>query len=102
MSPPDSWVNVWFGDGSIGDFAVDEAPRIDAAVTTWLESGGTRDSLIHVTGRWSAECAFLASWVRGWQVNTPESRRRYWEVEKATRDEKAELRNAVGLFGDES
>lgn len=54
----------------------DNEQSIDAAVSLWIESGGTRDTLLDLTSPDGSNVRLPASNVRSWHISTPESRRR--------------------------
>lgn len=76
-------------------------PALDAAVTAYLDSGGIRDTLVHLTGISGDEYVTRASRITSWLISTPEGRMRETEIEKALADEHTANRHAVGLWDDE-
>lgn len=95
---PDSWVKVWFMDEGWVLCPLDEEPRIDAAVTTYIDSGRTRDSLIHLTAVDGGRVVVRASFVSGWSVSDPAMRRAGWEYRAMVEAEDRENKAAVGIF----
>jgi len=86
---PDTWLVVYERDGLFVYVDVGDEPRVDAAVTSWLDSGGSRDSLLDLTLIDGSGYRVIASHVVAWSVSSPESRLRTIEHSAAMRDEKA-------------
>jgi hypothetical protein len=80
---------VYERDGGYVCVEVGDEPRIDAAVTSWLDSGGSRDSLLDLTLIDGSEYRVIASHVVAWSISSPESRQRFIEHQAAMRDERA-------------
>lgn len=57
-----------------------EAPRIDAAVTRYQETG--RDSVLELTTMAGNPYFLVASEVTAWKISTPESRARAHEIDR--------------------
>jgi len=53
----------------------EDEPRVDAGVTTFLESGETRDVLLDLTLVEGFTFRVLASMIFAWFISTPEARR---------------------------
>lgn len=95
---PDTWLTVWEEDGS--SYTVDEAdePRLDAAVSQYIDSGGTRDTLLSLDFTDGRTFRVKASRIAGWSLSTPATRRRHWELQKYQRDEDAGLKAEIGII----
>lgn len=95
-----AWLNVWEANGCV--FATDPAdePRIDAAVSKWLDSGKTRDTLLSLSFLDGREYKVLASNIVSWAISTSESREKEYEIRKFQEDEDKELKSRVGLWED--
>lgn len=93
------FLRVYYGpdDGYVLAEAHQE-PALDAAVTAYLSSGGTRDELISLTLLDGSELKLRASAVGSWYVSTPASRTRAVELEKELADELRAIRAAAGIF----
>jgi hypothetical protein len=98
---PDRWVKVWFTDEGWVLCPEYEEPRIDAAVSAYIDSGRSRDSLIHLTALDGGRIVVRASFVSGWSTSDPEMRRAAWEHRAAFEAEDRENKAAVGIFGDD-
>lgn len=94
-----AYVKVFDDDGYVLVPPAEE-PRIDAAVTAYLDSGGTRDSLLRLATLDGAEYVVRASSIRSWIMTTPETRRRQVEHEKALTDERREYAAEIGYWED--
>lgn len=94
-----AYVRVFDDDGYVLVPPAEE-PRIDAAVTAYLDSGGTRDSLLRLATLDGAEYVVRASSIRSWIMTTPETRRRQVEHEKALTDELREYAAEIGYWED--
>lgn len=71
---------------------------LDAAVTQYLESGETRDQLLHLTTLDGDKLVVRASAVEAWSTNTPEGRRRFEELDVASDAERKATRAELGVF----
>jgi hypothetical protein len=89
---------VWFSDDSFVWVVEDDLPRIDALVSQHIDSGGSRDALVHMTALHGDPISARASYISGWSLSTPEGRQREWEIEAHRRDEKKRMMAEVGLF----
>jgi|GEM_PF-3814767 len=95
--PPDAWLVVQEDDRSQSLCIASDLPRLDAAVTAYLDSGKTRDTLLCLTFVEGTEYHVRASCIRAFWLNTPEHRKRFLMHERHTRDEDRELRSELGL-----
>lgn len=97
---PGSFLKVWQGENWV--LAIpEEEPRIDAAVSQWIDSGGTRDTILRLTLVDGDTFTLRASTIDSWLLSTPEGRRRSHEWDKAAEDERREQRTAAGFPWDE-
>jgi hypothetical protein len=94
---PGTYIRVYDETGVV-DLAAGQENSIDAAVTAYLESAGTRDSLVYLVSVSGAEYVVRASTIHGWTISTPENRARSAEVERAYRDEDTALRQTFGIW----
>lgn len=88
-------------DGDQWAVVVDDEPRIDAAVSRHVESGGTRDTLLDLTSLEGFPVRIRASAIASWFVSTPDTRRRSAELRKLQSDEAEEHRASLGIWEDE-
>lgn len=94
---PMSWLLLYEADNTCTSLIPEEASRIDAAVSGWIDSGKSRDELLHLTLREGGTFCTLASSIRSWWICTPEHRRKALEYEKQLKDESREMKAAIGL-----
>lgn len=93
---------MFFDDDSNMLVEPDEEPHIDAAVSTWLSSGKTVDSILSITLLDGTEFKVLTSTVMSWYVTTAADRKRSWELERDLRDERKQHRLDAGLYEGDS
>lgn len=92
------YVKLWDEDGTVAVMP-DEEPRIDAAVSEYLNTG--RDSLLDLELVSAAMYKTRASLVRSWMMGDADTRRREIEYEKAQRDEAQAVRHELGIWSDD-
>lgn len=90
-----------FDDGAYWTIQPHEEPRIDAAVSDYVDSGGGRDRLLQLDAMDGDRLKILASSIRSWFISTPEGRRRNIELEKIAADETKEVRQSLGIWSEE-
>lgn len=95
---PGSFVRLWDTNGAAFMVSIDEEQRIDAAVSKWIDSGKTRDTLLDLIDVIGAPYKTLASEITSWLVLTPESRRAGVIYTKALDDEAQAIRTELGIF----
>lgn len=93
----DAWLVVMECDGSSTDIDPSEESRLDAAVTGYVDSGGTRDVVLSLTMSEGGQYRILASRVVGWWLCTPEHRRRNLLRRQAQEEADRALRVELGL-----
>lgn len=76
-----------------------EDPRIDAAVSRYIDNG--RDTLLLLDCLDGSVYRCLASNIRSWYTSTPESRRQSLAWERDSKAEAKELRISLGIWEDE-
>jgi hypothetical protein len=76
----------------------DSIDRVDAQVTAYLESGGTRNAFVHLTSFDGDPIRLLASAIVAIGVSTPAGRRNATRMAKARQDEANALRAEVGYL----
>ncbi len=94
----DRWLKVNLADEAYVCVDLADAPRLDAAVTQYLDSGKTRDCLLHLSCIDGDAFTVRVSLVNGWTESTPEGRRAAWEFEAALREETRLLKAELGIF----
>lgn len=57
-----------------------DEPRIDAAVSSWLDSGGTKDTLLSLTPAEGGDLKLRASCIYCFYPSTTATRRRWIEI----------------------
>lgn len=90
MTPPTSWLMVWTRGDGVCRVALDEAPLIDAAVTTYVDSGRHRDAVLHVAAAHGGTYRVLASEITSWMESTPATRAEEREIEALLAAERPE------------
>lgn len=96
----DAGTFLFLYDKDSGRVVIDPAEEnhIDTAVTAYLESAGTRDSLLHLSMLDGDRYVIRASAVQSWMLSTPAGRRRNAELEKASDDEAKAVKADLGIF----
>ena len=96
-----SWVCIYDALGSLWTVCVDDEPNIDAAVSRYLDSGGTMDTLLDLTTIEAETLRIRASLVVAWFVSSQETRRRTVEMESMQSRERAANRQSAGIWDEE-
>lgn len=81
---------------------IEDAPRIDAGVSRYIDSGGTADTLLDLTLLNGYELRIRASRVTAWFISTPDARLRAMELEKLQGEERAAHRTTLGIWDDDT
>ncbi len=97
-TPPDTWCVMIDTDGRGWLLDQQEEHRLDAAVSAYKDSGGTRDSVLTLTLIEGASFRTSASVVRSWYVSSPEHRRRNVLRIKWQEEEERALRAEAGIW----
>lgn len=90
------YVAVYDESGHVKCVPEDE-PRVDAAVSLWVDSGRTRDTILYLTALDGARYCVLASHVTSWMLSAPQDRERSAGIELALKEE----RKSFGLLDDD-
>jgi len=93
-----SWVILYDASDSAWSFEVDDEPRIDAAVSRHIDSGGTVDTLLDLTTTDGFRTRIRASHVMAWFVSTPETRRRAVELSHLQDEETKQVKADLGIW----
>lgn len=96
----DTYITVFDDQSGSASVVAEDEPRLDCAVAAYLDSGGTRDSLIHLTMTNGQRYVIRASAVQSWIVCTPEGRMRSLELQRASNEEEKANRAALGMWED--
>jgi hypothetical protein len=91
-----TFVKLWTTDREVWGLVPDDEPRIDAAVSLWIDSGETRDTLLLLTLTGGDPFKVRASMIASWMLSTSHGRRREMEFSKAGDDEQRAVRRAIG------
>ena len=86
-----SFLRVWDAQGMLINLDIHDEPRIDAAVTEWVDSGRTKDTVLHLTTLEGVPYTTLASNMVAWAHSTPESRKAFAHVNQAMLNEQLQL-----------
>ena len=93
-----AFVKLWTTDGECWGVVPEDEPRIDAAVSQWIDSGETRDTLLLLTFTGGDPFKLRASCISAWMLSTPEGRRREWEISKASDEERERVKRELGMW----
>lgn len=95
-TPPDEWLVLLENDGST-HIEVSEDGAIDAAVARYLESGCTRDELLHLSLAEGGTYRVRVSRINSWWICTPEHTYRNLLRDAARRETERATRAELGL-----
>lgn len=95
-----TYLNLFVGDDEFMVLTTDEG-QIDAALTRWLQSNHTADSLLDLTLVAGDSLRIRASQVDGWVCSTAAGRAKGILLDKEADDERKANRAAAGIFEDE-
>lgn len=88
---PTEWLEMWDVDNDVYFVSPAEEPNIDAAVTRWIESNETRDTLLHLDLVSGTFLKIRASDVKSWRLSTPAARAMQEQInDSIVRDEDEE------------
>lgn len=76
----------------------EDEPRLDAAVTDYVDSGCTRDRVVDLTLREGVSYKLRASQVASWFVSTPESRRERASIDAEDQRESEGYKHELGIW----
>lgn len=71
---PTEWLVLWDTDNDAYYVATHEESKIDAAVTQWIDSQETRDTLLHLDKVDGSFLRIKASGVKAWALSTAATR----------------------------
>lgn len=97
FEPPETYLIVMEQDGEGVHAMPEEANRVDAAIASFVASGGLRDELLSLTLSEGGEYHILASRLTGYWLSTPEHRRHNLMRQKWIKDEKDAMRAEIGM-----
>lgn len=92
-----TYCKIFEDDGNIC-VRPEQESRINAAVSQYVDSGGTRDTLLDLETLAGETYYTKASRITSWYVSTPETRRKIIEVEKLLEDEKKAFQADLGIW----
>lgn len=83
-----------------GTWLVDpkEWNRLDAQVSAYIESAGSRDSLLSLTLLNGDELRVRASDCVSWFMSSPDSRDNYWKIQAALQEGETAAKRRAGIF----
>ena len=90
-------LRVWDAFGSAADLDPSEEPRIDAAVSRWIDSGERANTLLDLTMLNGSRYRALASDLRSWVLSTPETRRTQIEITHMQAEEDRQHKAELGI-----
>ena len=88
-----SFIGMFEGE-QVTRIDVCESDVIDAAVSLWIDSGRTRDTLLHLTTPYGETYHVLASRITSWFISTEATRRAYYEHKAALDAEEPEWKQS--------
>ena len=83
-------------DGDVAHVVPEDEPRIDAAVTAFLDFGGTRDTVLDLTLTNGGAFKVRVSRIASWALSSPELRARSMEIGHALKEEAKTAKEALG------
>lgn len=92
----DAWLMVFDVDGAVSVCVSDE-PRVNAAVSLWLDSGRSRDTLLDLTTLSGGTYYTRASQITSWFISTPEHRRAEIQHSVAVDEEGEAIKVELGI-----
>ncbi len=108
MSPPPdrdgevgTFLKLWDKLGASSLLHVDDEPRVNAAVSRWVDSGRSRDTLLDLTGVDGDQFYTLASEVTSWLVSTPRGRLLSRQWDRDVGNEQQEHKAQLGIWEDD-
>lgn len=101
MDAPERWVCMYEVDGSPWCLVESDEPRIDAAVTDYLNSCGMKDRLIDLTTVDGFDVKMPVSRIANWFVSDPEGRKRHEFLDHWQEKETERVREELGIAGTE-
>jgi hypothetical protein len=96
-----TYLRVWDHESNCVDVLVEHEPSVDAAVTAWVDSNRTRDSVLRLETVNGHEYKTLASEIASWMISTADGRRLATLQEVARAGEAQQHRYEAGLFEDD-
>lgn len=92
------YIKLYDNDNNFYIISPEYESTIDSAVSRWIDSGKTLDTLLDIELAEKAPFRILASVIVAWIITTPESRRRYIDfVNEVDKEEKA-VKMELGIF----
>jgi hypothetical protein len=98
MTDGQTYLTIWDSTGERTSVSMEDESRIDAAVSQWIASGRTQDTLLDLTCPEGAPYKVLASTICGWYTSSPDSRRRLKELNKELDVEDKRVRAELGIW----
>lgn len=95
-----TYVVVFEEGGDNANVIAEDESRLDCAVSAYLDSAGTRDSLLHLTLCNGERYTVRASHIVGWKISTPEGRLLALEYQQGMEAEHKANRQALGIWED--
>lgn len=89
---------VYEKGGEVTQVEADESNSVDAAVSAWIDSGRTKDSILYLSMvNGTATYRVLASCITSWWVSTPAYRRAHLEQVQRQKNESRALKTEMGI-----
>lgn len=96
--PVGDYIKLFDSDGSFYIIDPKYEQTIDAAVTRYIDSGKTIDTLLDLELAEGASFRFLASKIIGWIYTTPETRKAYLDFTHSVFQEEKSTKASLGIF----
>ena len=90
-------LKVWDRSNDWFIVCLDEEPTVDASVSRWVDSGRTRDTILHLVRLDGDVFHILASEITSWVLSTQGGRLRDWVWEKTAEDEREAHKREAGF-----
>lgn len=100
MTDGATYITVWDTSGERTSVCIDDEPRVDAAVSQWIASGRTQDTLLDLTTPEGVSFKCLASSIISWYTSSPEGRRRLKELNQELDAEDKRVKMELGIWDD--
>jgi hypothetical protein len=95
-----TYITVFDDQSGSASVVAEDETRLDCAVAAYLDSGGTRDSLVHLTMTNGQRYVIRASAVQSWIVCTPEGRLQSLALQRASVEEDRAHKQELGIWED--
>lgn len=95
------WIKVFLAEDGFMFVDPSEGPRLDAALSRFLEYPERHDGVIHLLAASGAQFSMPISRIVGWVSSSAATRRREMEIEQAMDEESETVRRELGIWESE-